>query len=92
MSKKLCVDCKHVEMARGLPKCMRPSRDSSLVTGQRLLGAPFTYCSIEREDGWLFARALGTCGVGARFFEYRDSPEGVKNVTPVRPALKLVRP
>jgi hypothetical protein len=68
---KLCVDCKLMisfELDLTLSKCGRPSGIIDVVTGGSK-PLEVQYCSIQRHDGWFWARVMHTCGEEGRFFE-----------------------
>lgn len=67
---KLCVNCQWFESETRMEfaKCKR-SKKISPVDGEMTPYPEYIYCKIQREDGILLSRLLGTCGKEARFFE-----------------------
>lgn len=58
--KKDCKDCKHFREYGTIypPLCSTAKVDY-----------PMNFAKIQRDDNWLLARVLGTCGKSGRFFE-----------------------
>lgn len=63
----LCQDCVYCE-----PTLIADSRCHRPVGINIVDGGPlehrWAWCQIQREDNWLVARTLNTCGKSARFF------------------------
>ena len=70
MKPKFCVDCTHYKPHK---QCIHPKNDCSgrsLVTKEHFVQRRHS-CSSLREDGWLDALFLNTCGKHGKWFEAR---------------------
>ncbi len=70
---KLCRDCKWCEGAGSFAKCRAPAGRKRTVqrTGfeERNEYAKWKYCDIQREDAFILAYVMGSCGKQARWWE-----------------------
>jgi hypothetical protein len=72
---KACRNCVHSrsENYAGVwfERCFAPQNDKiDLVTGE--FKPRWIFCSTHREDSWIVARLLKTCGKTGRWFEIKD--------------------
>lgn len=82
MANKICADCKHhyLEGAPpwGNPACHAPQNEDTRVRAEDLISRRtekryrWSYCTLHREDGWLSARVIKTCGREGRWFEPKE--------------------